>query len=141
MLTKEGLDHLVRPRNHAVFIPWRRRKTAHDNDYLIRSLRLYVRSLGLGAPLTNPELEQKAAEGTLTASEAVTLRALSDLRGQLDRFRAEMDAAKAVVTYDYETGFDVVPAQPGDRHYVRWPAGVPDQRDEVLARADARVSS
>ncbi len=145
MLKRQGLDHLVVEQraervSSATFIPWRRRKVAHDQDYLIRQLRTYVRSLGIGVPLTNPELEAKAAAGTLTPAEKVTLGALASLRGSLDRFRQEMDESGAVVTYDYATGFDVVPAEPGDRHYVRWPADVPDRRDEALARIHARSS-
>lgn len=139
MLVKEGLDHLLARNVQAMFIPWKRRKLAHDQDYAIVCLRLYVRSLGFGAPLTNPELDAKAEAGTLTDKEAGTRRSLADLRSRLAKFKAEMDRHGAVVTYDYETGFDFVPAEPGDRHYVRWPADVPDHRDEALAGARLRA--
>ncbi len=118
-------------------LPWSPVKVEHEQDYLVRMLRLHSRSQGVGAPLVNSDLEAKAEAGTLTPEEAKKRTALARLRAMLDRFEARMDEAKAVVTYDYETGFDVVPAEPGDRHYVRWPADVPDQRNQLLARARA----
>ncbi len=138
-LKASGLNALAPARPVCSMIPWHPVKLAHSYHYLVRMLRLYARSLGQGKPLTNPEYEAKAAAGTLTNEEAKARTVLTRYRAQLAKFQARMDEAHAVVTYDYdsEEGFDVVPAEPGDRHYVRWPDDVPDQRDEILSRAHA----
>lgn len=135
MISRENLTDAVTPAlpSHKEFIPWRV-KVAHLQDYAVRSLRLYARSLGLGAPLTNPELEAKARLGQLSVEEGVRLTALASLRAQLQGFMDKLDQLEVVVDYDREEGFVFVPRRSGDKHYVRWPKGVPDKRDEILAR-------
>src|SRR6266550_1064892 len=84
MISRENLTGSVTRAlpSHKDFIPWRV-KVCHMQDYAVRSLRLYVRSLGLGTPLTNPDLEAKARLGQLTVEEGVRLTALAYLRAQL----------------------------------------------------------
>lgn len=138
MIAREGLEATVTPirPSFKTFIPWRV-AVHHSNDYPVRMLRLYVRSLGLGTPLDRPDLEDRARHGALTVEEGLTLSALRKLSGQLALFEAEMDKEEVVIDYEHDTGFQYVDRKPGDKHYVRWPAGVSDKRDDVLARLRA----
>lgn len=142
MVEREGLEAAVTPARPSfkAFIPWRV-AVRHSQDYEVRALRWYTRSLGLGTPLDRPDLEDRARHGALTVEEGLSLAALRKIRGQLALFMEEMDKADAVVDYDHETGFKYVARKPGDKHYVRWPSDVPDTRDDILARLRANYGS
>lgn len=132
-ITRAGLQDtlnaagLVQPRSP--FIPWSV-PVAHSNDYDLRMLRFYIRSIGMGKPILDP-------------NSSTDQHYAQDRQGQLDLWRGELDAADVVLDYDpdhpcsgvgCELGFSYVARKPDDRHYVRWPAGVPDHRDAALAR-------
>ncbi len=136
MLEREGLEGIVpmgRP-SYRDFIPWTV-KVKHNQDYAVRCLRLYFRSLGLGPPLHDQALAAKTEP--LTPAEASRVSSLAKLRGLLAGFVAELNDQEVVVTYDPDQGFYYVPRKEGDRHYVRWPDNVRDTREGVLARTRA----
>lgn len=140
-ISREGLEEYLQPSvlRFKEFIPWTVR-AKHSQKYPIRCLRLYCRSLGLGAPLVSADLTAKAEAGTLTSEESAALQHQLWRRGVLFKFEKTMDANDVVVTYDRDAGFYYVPRRADDAHMVRWPEGVPDHREEILARLSAHAS-
>lgn len=84
-----------RPGPHSLkeYVPWRV-KVAHEQDFLVRMLRLYAREQK-GLPLPR-EREKKYRE-----------------------WRETMDLLDLVVTYSPEVGFSTDERQPGDGKYWR----------------------
>lgn len=117
------------------FIPWVvpvRFADAYEN----KMLHAYWRGLGVGAPLRDVELEAKQRAEGLSLEETKRLTILRDLRGQLALFIKNMDKLEAVVDFDPLTGFILRRREAWDRHYTRWPRGVPDNRDAALDAAN-----